>query len=284
MSDANTVSAFIDQLQECSSRTFEEYSLFSDPRKLLVGSVAYVTIVFALQAYYRNGAASFAHKRGFVCVAATHNLLLSVFSLAMNVGATRAIAEEWGKGGLRATMCTARNTAHAAMPQSYQFWLYVFFLSKFYELFDTVLLVMRGRPLTLLHVWHHTSVVYMCWAFLNSNITGGIYAMWLNSFVHVIMYAYYAAALLKVPFRLKRVVTLTQIVQFCTGFALIIPFSYFQQTGPGCTGVGGLVFISAIGATYLMLFLRFYKNAYLLRKDRKVTKELAVSTTSMKEE
>ncbi|MCO5560317.1 hypothetical protein L7F22_013929 [Adiantum nelumboides] len=40
------------------------------------------------------------------------------------------------------------------------FWSYVFYLSKFYELLDTFIMILKRRPLTFLHVFHHAIVVF----------------------------------------------------------------------------------------------------------------------------
>ena len=43
-------------------------------------------------------------------------------------------------------------------------WQLMFMWSKFPELFDTVLLVLRGRPVIFLHWYHHITVLMFCWA------------------------------------------------------------------------------------------------------------------------
>ena len=40
--------------------------------------------------------------------------------------------------------------------------MYMFMLSKFPELVDTVLLVLRGRPVPFLHWYHHITVLLYC--------------------------------------------------------------------------------------------------------------------------
>ena len=42
-----------------------------------------------------------------------------------------------------------------------QYCLYIFYTSKFYELLDTVLMVLKKKPLGFLHVYHHTIVLAM---------------------------------------------------------------------------------------------------------------------------
>lgn len=151
------------------------------------------------------------------------------------------------------------------MPSGLEYWIYVFYLSKFWELFDTFLLVLRGRPVTLLHIWHHSSVMLEVRGWLEYSMTIGVYGMAFNTFVHVIMYAYYAAAVLRIPFPLKRAITATQIVQFLTGFASLIPFArYYQQRG-GCAGVYGIFISAFMNMSYLALFVRFYMRTYLAK-------------------
>ncbi|CAD7959864.1 unnamed protein product [Amoebophrya sp. A25] len=68
-----------------------------------------------------------------------------------------------------------------------------FLASKLYETLDTVILILNGKPLLMLHVWHHATTYA---AFCTGLFTGaGFWIGMLNSFIHVVMYLYYA----KVP-------------------------------------------------------------------------------------
>ncbi len=40
---------------------------------------------------------------------------------------------------------------------------YVYYLSKYLELLDTWILVLKGKSLSLLHVFHHAVMPLMCW-------------------------------------------------------------------------------------------------------------------------
>ena len=42
-------------------------------------------------------------------------------------------------------------------------WVALFIYSKFFELIDTVLLLLASRSVILLHWWHHLTVLLYCW-------------------------------------------------------------------------------------------------------------------------
>ena len=73
------------------------------------------------------------------------------------------------------------------------FWSYMYFLSKFYELLDTVLQMLKGRrpPHYFLHVYHHVVVMFTTWGWLEYGMTLQYIGMLWNTFVHVVMYYYY---------------------------------------------------------------------------------------------
>ena len=41
------------------------------------------------------------------------------------------------------------------------FWSYIYYISKFYELGDTAILVFKQKPVSFLHVYHHSLVMLM---------------------------------------------------------------------------------------------------------------------------
>ncbi|GAB0493590.1 hypothetical protein MMPV_004875 [Pyropia vietnamensis] len=150
-----------------------------------------------------------------------------------------------------------------------RYWLYLFYVSKYWELGDTFVLLVRHKPLTLLHVWHHMSVMAETWAWLQFNMMLGAIGMAVNAGVHVLMYSYFGASILghRLPFR--RLITRTQIVQFVASFALAAPMVAMHVLrsgggggGGGCAGMPALGLSAFCNASYLALFLRFYHKAY----------------------
>lgn len=94
------------------------------------------------------------------------------------------------------------------------FWSYIYYLSKFYEFFDTILLLLKAKPASFLHVFHHAGVVLMSWLWVDQVQTlqfGGLLA---NTAVHVVMYFYYFLTTLKISPWWKKYITSLQIVQF----------------------------------------------------------------------
>ena len=144
---------------------------------------------------------------------AVHNLILCLGSLAMFVGCAyemqrRTLAEssfDW-------FFCEAPTTK-AIGPLF--FWSYLYYLSKYYELIDTLLQLMRGRapPHFALHVYHHACVMMMSWAWCEYVQTLQFGGLLFNTAVHVVMYLYFFLRVTVGPPWWKKYVTMFQIIQ-----------------------------------------------------------------------
>ena len=72
--------------------------------------------------------------------------------------------------------------------------IYMFYISKYYEYFDTVIMVMNGNmeQVTVLHVYHHSSISCIWWLITYSEPGGDVYfSAMINCFIHMCMYCYY---------------------------------------------------------------------------------------------
>ena len=76
--------------------------------------------------------------------------------------------------------------------QQYGYIVYLFCLSKFPEMVDTFFIVLRKKQLTFLHVFHHLSVALYCWSVLYYPTPLGYWFALMNTFVHGVMYGYFA--------------------------------------------------------------------------------------------
>nr|CAD7461436.1 unnamed protein product [Timema tahoe] len=145
-----------------------------------------------------------------------------------------------------------------------------YFFSKIIELLDTVFFVLRKKQsqVTFLHVYHHAITATSSWAYLKY-IPGeqGVVIGFLNSGVHVVMYAYYMVAAMGPSFQKylwwKKYMTLMQLIQF----ALVVVYNtstlMFDDKMPKI-----LSYFFLLNATFFAyLFSNFYKRTYLDQRN-----------------
>jgi fatty acid desaturase len=140
--------------------------------------------------------------------------------------------------------------------------LHAFLVSKVFEWYDTALLILNGKQPIALHMWHHATISI---AFYTGYYTDAV--IWigsLNSFIHIVMYAYYAAIPGIKPF--ARYLTQLQIVQLFGGAAMNwialkntdeVRYQTFAKINMG------------ICLSYGLLFLRFYAGKYKTKPSKK---------------
>jgi hypothetical protein len=83
------------------------------------------------------------------------------------------------------------------------------------------------KKVSFLHIYHHTTIAWAWWIALRFSPGGDIYfGALLNSAIHVLMYSYYALALLKVGCPWKRYLTQAQLLQFTSVVIYTIATAY----------------------------------------------------------
>lgn len=193
--------------------------------------------------------------------AACHNLFLSAASLVMVVGTayelyrryTHTKTIEW-------FFCENQNTPSRG---PLLFWSYVYYLSKFYELGDTILTLLRGSrpPSFFLHVYHHSVVVFMAWLWLEAVQTLHWAGLLFNGFVHVVMYYYYYLKCYDVEPPWKNYITGLQILQFMTSLFMFLVFLYVSwHREVSCKGTSALYFNLLFNVTLLFQFVGVFKK------------------------
>mmetsp|Transcript_21994 Transcript_21994/g.32487 ORF Transcript_21994/g.32487 Transcript_21994/m.32487 type:complete len:326 (-) Transcript_21994:34-1011(-) len=151
--------------------------------------------------------------------------------------------------------------------------VWVHYCDKYLEFLDTYFMVLRGRmdQVSFLHVYHHVSIAWAWW-YAMGHMPGGdsYFGALLNSVIHVLMYSYYALALLKIPCPWKKYITQAQLAQFLT-VLVYTGCSYILVKDDGadwkflsCYHVQSFEMISLF-----MLFMHFYNKAY---KQKKLSK------------
>jgi len=142
---------------------------------------------------------------------------------------------------------------------------WLFFITKFVDFCDTFFFVLRkrDRQLSGLHVFHHSCMPIFCWIGLKF-VPGGNSAFFplLNSFVHTIMYAYYAMSTfnsLKPYLWWKKYITQMQMVQF----VLVIIHSIYSMLIPSCEWPKIFMYLSIFNAfIFFCLFYSFFRSTY----------------------
>lgn len=153
-----------------------------------------------------------------------------------------------------------------------------FYILKFYEVLDTVIILLKGRPLSLLQSYHHAGAMMCMW----SGIRYQSPPIWIfvvfNSLIHSLMYFYFSLACLKirVPIIVKRVLTSMQISQFVIGGSLAVVHAFIMyedftnNTTTSCIASADQLLPLVINVAYLtpltMLFAAFYIESYIKRK------------------
>ncbi|KAL2886362.1 Elongation of very long chain fatty acids protein 3 [Ceratocystis lukuohia] len=109
-----------------------------------------------------------------------------------------------------------------------------FYLSKFYEVLDTVIILAKGKPSSTLQTYHHAGAMMCMWA----GIRWMAPPIWLfvvyNSLIHSLMYTYYTVTAfnIRVPMVIKRSLTTMQITQFLVGVVCAMSYAFVAYALP----------------------------------------------------
>ncbi|CAG9810026.1 unnamed protein product [Chironomus riparius] len=147
---------------------------------------------------------------------------------------------------------------------------YLFMLLRLLELIETVFFVLRKKynQVSILHVYHHISTIVLCWLFLKYR--GGRMEMFIaviNSYVHIIMYAYYFFSSYKrfftVTNKIKPFITVIQIIQLFLILVQCIAITLCEKSSLNYAIVINFIL-------NIILFSHFFIKAYLWKPKRRV--------------
>ncbi|KAI5465842.1 GNS1/SUR4 family-domain-containing protein [Mariannaea sp. PMI_226] len=111
---------------------------------------------------------------------------------------------------------------------------WIFYISKFYEVLDTFIILAKGKPSSTLQTYHHAGAMLSMWAGIRYMSAPIWMFVLVNSFIHSLMYFYYTltAFSIKVPTPIKRTLTSMQITQFLVGASYAMVHSFVAYTVP----------------------------------------------------
>ncbi len=85
-------------------------------------------------------------------------------------------------------MCEQERAGGAIRGEIY-YWGYVFYVAKYYDFVDTMLLIARKEPLKFIHWYHHAIVPISVWYAFDQQFAMPVFSACLfNSAVHAVMY------------------------------------------------------------------------------------------------
>eukprot|EP00727_Mastigamoeba_balamuthi_P010208 m51a1_g581 putative fatty acid elongase 3 (274) ;mRNA; r:1609-2759 len=208
-------------------------------------------------------------------VTMTYNILITVLSFLTFLAAFVVLVQRLVYQGPKYLVCDADGRAMTGL---LGFAGYVYYVSKFVELADTVFLALTRKNLGTLHLYHHAGMPIVTFLWVRS---GTLMLMWmvvLNSLIHTFMYWYYFQCDRKIHVSWKRHLTTAQIVQLVTGLALSFQHLHLLKTD-SCKGEEFPVQLSVVlNIVLISLFVEFYVREYMRgrkapRKDAAVAKK-----------
>lgn len=218
---------------------------------------AYLVVIFGIQRIMKRREAF--ELNGILAV---WNGLLAIFSIVGAYYVMPLMIRQAARFGVTREMCMIE-------PEFENPWTFLFCLSKFPELIDTLFIVLRKRPLIFLHYYHHVATLLFCWfAWVDKVPNGGWFAA-MNLTVHSIMYTYYAMCSLGYRFSTPTRLTITslQISQMVFGIGITI------HNIVACPERGGLILWCGLAMyiSYFLLFAKLFRDSLQRSKSSSST-------------
>jgi len=142
---------------------------------------------------------------------------------------------------------------------SIYFWMFLYILTKPLEIIDTLLLILNGRDVRLIHWSHHNiTMLYTWYVQFSFNNLSMIFAV-INFWVHAVMYGYYFLVSFErfknILHRVSFCITWLQIAQFV--FCLFYSLFFWWQ---GRMPLKMFLITCGMYLYYFVMFAHLYRN------------------------
>jgi hypothetical protein len=254
--------------QSFKSQYFDNLiQLFLQPTTPLLLVLIYLLFSKLIFGYIRN-IFKIKPKGGIDNFVAFHSFILAIYSgwTCYNSWSIVYNFINENDGTLNSALCDVEGKLW--VQNNFSFWVLHFYLSKFYEFFDTWITILKGKKVSFLQEFHHAGIALSMWGFYVSSASVVLIIVTFNSFIHTIMYTYYTAASFGYRSPLKNYLTIAQIFQFILGMTISLGTHFYE----GCLS-SSQSFVLGITQIYtiilIMLFVWFYKEEYSSKKKIK---------------
>lgn len=234
-------------------------------------SIVYMLVVYSIQQFMRTREPFKLRK----CLT-LWNIGLTIFSMAGSYYMIQEMYDALYVKGLDHSVCMASTN-----PTS-QYWMWLFALSKIFELGDTIFIVLRKQKLIFLHWFHHILALTYTWYSYGQNISLGRWFVTMNLVVHSLMYGYYAFKSLQVyiPRQISIFITSLQIIQMIIGF-YVSSYAFFTKLmGNHCEiPMKTATFGFFVYVTFFLMFARLFVNNYIKKISRSTSSRPSEKTS-----
>lgn len=230
-------------------------------------SVIYVIVIFAM----KSAMANFKPFQ-LTVVLSLWNTWLALFSVIGSAITSFALFTDIKNNGLTGSYTQVGDFFHGT--SGYFAWL--FCMSKVAELGDTILIVLRKKPLIFLHWYHHVLTLNYGMLSYAEKTPYNAWIIWLNFTVHAVMYSYYflRSIHVRVPAAIARSITLLQITQFLITLVILVHIGVLRLLGVKMEGaLFTYFFCLGMEISYVALFANFFYQSYVKKGGRKFNAE-----------
>lgn len=128
---------------------------------VILTSMVYFLVIFGTQHLLKD-------QKPFNCnrLFQIHNALVCLASTALFALTMEQLVPLMWHRGMHFTMCSP-----SAYTQKLELLYYLNYLMKYWELADTMFMVLKKKPLKLLHYYHHSSTLVLCFTQLLGKTT-----------------------------------------------------------------------------------------------------------------